>query len=209
MKIKTTVKLQEKIDAELSWRKKELINFASLVHNIEDPILCKMGIALLSAHFEGFIKKIANYYVIFVSDQKKKASELKRSFSALYLSRNTESQGAENMVTYERCLEKILSDNNLNFSYTDENPIIKTQGNPSSTLLRNIFKAIGLDFGTYETKVNYIDTDLLSNRHKIVHGEKIDITKTEFDDTFKHILELMEKIALQISDSAINHNYLQ
>ncbi len=113
------------------------------------------------------------------------------------------------MVTYERCLEKILSDNNLNFSYTDENPIIKTQGNPSSTLLRNIFKAIGLDFGTYETKVNYIDTDLLSNRHKIVHGEKIDITKTEFDDTFKHILELMEKIALQISDSAINHNYLQ
>ena len=209
MKIKTTVKLQEKIDAELSWRKKELINFASLVHNIEDPILCKMGIALLSAHFEGFIKKIANYYVIFVSDQKKKASELKRSFSALYLSRNTESQGAENMVTYERCLEKILSDNNLNFSYTDENPIIKTQGNPSSTLLRNIFKAIGLDFDTYETKVNYIDTDLLSNRHKIVHGEKIDITKTEFDDTFKHILELMEKIALQISDSAINHNYLQ
>lgn len=58
MKIKNVEELQEKIDSELSWRKKELFNFSLIIRSNNDPILCKLGIALLSAHFEGLVKKL-------------------------------------------------------------------------------------------------------------------------------------------------------
>ena len=99
---------------------------------------------------------------------------------------------------------------NLNFRvhYSQESPIINTGGNPSSLVFKEILNSIGLDFSIYETKQKYIDTDLLSNRHEIVHGEKVYITETEFDETLKNILEIMEQFKDQILDAAINERYL-
>lgn len=81
---------------------------------------------------------------------------------------------------------------NFKVHYSQDKPIIKTGGNPSSQVFKEIVDSIGLDFSIYETKQKYIDTDLLSNRHGIVHGEKIFITETEFDETLKNILEIMD-----------------
>lgn len=49
---------------------KELIDIKLLIHLTQNPTLCRVGIALLSAHFEGFIKQAANYYVVYVASQK-------------------------------------------------------------------------------------------------------------------------------------------
>ncbi len=93
--------------------------------------------------------------------------------------------------------------------YSPEHPIIKTEGNPSSTVVRNIFDSIGLDFSPYETKTNYIDADLLSNRHGVVHGEKIYIQISDFDNTFKIITEIMERFSEQVLLAAVNKDYLK
>ena len=74
-------------------------------------------------------------------------------------------------------------------------------------MFKEILNSIGLDFSIYETKQKYIDTDLLSNRHGIVHGEKVFITETEFDETLKNILDIMEQFKDQILDAAINERY--
>lgn len=209
MKIKNVEELQEKIDSELSWRKKELFNFSLIIRSNNDPILCKLGIALLSAHFEGLVKKIANYYIIFVSGQRKKACELKRNFTALSISKYVEKyEKNPDLNILENCAKNLLDDEIFSIKYTDEHPIIKTKGNPSSSLLKNIFGLIGLDFSPYETKVNYIDSDLLRNRHEIVHGEKTFISKSDFSDTFEHIVELMDDMAKQVVDAALNETYL-
>ena len=63
MKIKKLEKLQDLLDQDMAWRKKELIDIKLLIHSTQNPTLCRVGIALLSAHFEGFIKQAANYYV--------------------------------------------------------------------------------------------------------------------------------------------------
>lgn len=213
MKIKTVEKLVDLIDKDKAWRIKELIDIKAMIHSSKNPLLCKVGIAMLSAHFEGLIKCLANYYVVHVSSQNIKLSYLDTGFAAIHL------KGVLNpclsstkLSAYKSSMDDFLRKyNSLNFhvKYSEDNPIIKTESNPSSTVLRNIFNTIGLDFSVYETRVNYIDADLLNNRHNIVHGEKISISISEFDSTFKTITNLMEQFADQVKDAAINKVYLK
>lgn len=213
MKIKKVEKLIDLIDKDKAWRIKELIDIKSMVHSTKNPLLCRVGIAMLSAHFEGLIKCIANYYVVHVSSQRIKLSDLDTGFVAIYL------KGVFNpclsstkLSVYKSLMDDFLikyNSHTFKVKYTPDEPIIKTESNPSSTVLRNIFSTIGLDFSVYETRINYIDTDLLSNRHDIVHGEKTCISIPEFDSTFDAITNLMDQFADQVKDAAINKVYLK
>lgn len=213
MKIKQLEKLQDLIDADFSWRKKELVSIKLMINASENPILCRMGIAMLSAHFEGFLKQIANYYVVYVASQNISLSQLKTNFLAIHSS--SVFRGCENtdkVSVYQRAMEDFLSNYNtkrFQVKYSHDKPIIKTESNPSSAVVKDIFDSIGLDFAPYETKRNYIDSDLLSNRHAVVHGEKIEISVEDFNDTFKHILEIMEQFSRQIIQAAVDKTYLK
>ncbi len=59
IKIKTVEKLEELLMQDLAWRKKEMFSLKILVEKdeVNEPILLRAGIALLCAHFEGFIKE--------------------------------------------------------------------------------------------------------------------------------------------------------
>lgn len=212
MKIRTIEKLQDVLDDDFVWRKKELIDIQMMIHSTKNKTICRMGLALLCAHFEGFIKKSANYYIVFVSSQNLRISELKINFAAISCKKYFESCGETNKISvYSNILHNFLDCyENLNFKahYSQESPVVGTGGNPSSLVFKEILNSIGLNFSIYETKQKYIDTDLLSNRHGIVHGEKVFITETEFDETLKNILEIMELFKDQILDAAINKRYL-
>ena len=213
MKIKKLEKLQDLLDQDMAWRKKELIDIKLLIHSTKNPVLCRVGIALLSAHFEGFIKQAANYYVVHVASQNIKISDLHTNFAAIHSGKLFDQCAASDKITvYQKAIDDFLSNyDNLNFQvhYSREHPVIKTEGNPSSTVVRNIFDSIGLDFSPYETKTNYIDADLLSNRHSVVHGERVYIAISDFDSTFDTITEIMEQFSDQVITAAINKSYLK
>lgn len=213
MKIKKLEKLQDLLDQDMAWRKKELIDIKLLIHSTKAPVLCRVGIALLSAHFEGFIKQAANYYVVHVSSQSIKISDLHTNFAAIHSGKLFDQCAASEKITvYQRAIEDFLenyTNQNFHVRYTRENPIIRTDGNPSSTVVRNIFDSINLDFSPYETKTNYIDADLLSNRHSIVHGERVYISIADFDSTFDTITEIMEQFSEQVMAAATNKSYMK
>lgn len=213
MKIKTLGKLQDLLDQDMAWRKKELIDIKLLIHSTQNPTLCRVGIALLSAHFEGFIKQAANYYVVYVASQNIKLSELHTNFAAIHSGRIFNPCAASDKITvYQKAIDDFLAvytTRNFQVKYSPEHPIIKTESNPSSTVVKNIFDSIGLDFAPYETKTHYIDTDLLSNRHSVVHGENIRIEISDFDNTFKIITGIMKQFSEQVLDAAISKKYLK
>lgn len=213
MKIKSLEKLQDLLDKDMAWRKKELIDIKLLIHSTQNPTLCRAGIALLSAHFEGFIKQAANYYVVYVASQNIKLSQLHTNFAAIHSGKVFDPCATSDKITvYQKAIDDFLTNyTTLNFkvSYSPEHPIIKTESNPSSIVIRNILDSIGLDYSPYETKSHYIDTDLLSNRHSIVHGENIRIEISDFDSTFKIITEIMRDFSEQVMEAATNKRYLK
>lgn len=213
MKIKELEKLQDLLDNDMAWRKKELINIKLLIHSTQNPILCRAGIALLSAHFEGFIKQTANYYVVYVSSQNIKLSQLGTNFVAIHSGKVFDPCAKSDKITeYKKAIDVFLKKyTTLNFKvrYSPEHPIIKTESNPSSAVVKNIFNSIGLDFSSYETKAHYIDADLLSNRHSVVHGEKVNIEISDFDKTFDIITGIMRQFSEQVLEAAISKRYLK
>lgn len=213
MKIKKLEKLQDLLDQDMAWRKKELIDIKLQIHSTQNPTLCRAGIALLSAHFEGFIKQAANYYVVYVASQNIKLSELRTNFAAIHSGKIFESCATSDKITvYQKAIDDFLINySTLNFQvkYSPEHPIIKTESNPSSVVVKNIFDSIGLDFSPYETKAHYIDTDLLSNRHSVVHGENIRIEISDFDNTFEIITGIMKQFSEQVLEAAISKKYLK
>ncbi|MCR5766305.1 MAG: hypothetical protein K6G09_10075 [Treponema sp.] len=201
-------KLNDKITSELAWRKKELIDFSTLIKSQSEiyPVLCKMGIALLSAHFEGAIKNISYYYLLYVSSQNKKCSELTENFAAILIRKILQDSTESLKITlYKKSATKILSDES--FSIADN--VIDTESNPTSKVVKDIFNTIGLDFSPYATKEKYIDTDMLSNRHKAVHGEHVNVSRDTFEETKKEILGFMDSFTNLILNAAEKQEFLK
>lgn len=208
MKINSLEKLNDKITSELAWRKKELIDFSTLIRSQSEvyPVLCKMGIALLSAHFEGSIKNISYYYLLYVSSQNKTCGELTENFAAILIRKILQDSTESSKITlYKKSATRIL--NNESFSIGDN--VIDTESNPTSKVVKDIFNTIGLDFSPYATKEKYIDTDMLSNRHKAVHGEYVNVSRDAFEDTKKEILGFMDSFANLVLDAAEKQEFLK
>ena len=72
MKIRNLNELEEKIDVELAWRKKELTSIKIDVDESEkkgqseQSKAIRIGIIMLYAHWEGAIKSVAEFYLAYV-----------------------------------------------------------------------------------------------------------------------------------------------
>lgn len=198
IKIKTVEQLEELLVQDLAWRKKEMISLKILVEKdkVNEPILLRAGIALLCAHFEGFIKRASNCYVGYVSQQKKLYSELKENFTALKMEKEFKSCSKSDKHSVHKkllILHKELLTKRFIEKYDENNPFISTHSNPSSAELEEILETIGIESDIFETKATYIDSSLLEKRHKVVHGERSDLDKEDFLTTIINSIKKRER----------------
>ena len=211
MNLRSLEELQDVLDRDLSWRKQELTQIKELIDKeLYTTTLLRAGHAILCAHFEGFVKNASNYYVEFVSAKKFKFKELGNNFLAIKI-KNVFKQcnQSEKISVYRNLIDQIENENemNFNFQYNPNNPIIHTESNPSSEILEEILKSIGIQSDIFENHKTYIDYRLLSTRHKIVHGEREKLDRKTFIDTYSIIWDLLEKFKLLIIESAEKKDY--
>lgn len=214
IKIKTIEKLEELLTQDLAWRKKEMLSLKILVERdkVNEPILLRAGIALLCAHFEGFIKRASNCYIGYVSEKKKYYSELKKNFAALKMQKEFESCAKSDKHSVHKKLlvmHDSLATRRFAEKYNEDNPFISTHSNPSSTELKEILDTIGIESDIFETKATYIDSSLLEKRHHVVHGDRSDLDKEDFLTTFEIIIKLIEDYRDLIIDAADNEKYMR
>src|SRR6266481_7606632 len=81
-KIRTLTNLQEALDAEMSWRIKEIsdFRFATKAQTTSSRTFLRAGVALVYAHWEGFIKVASEHYLNFVDNQGHIYRDLKTCF---------------------------------------------------------------------------------------------------------------------------------
>lgn len=217
MKIKTIEKLEDKITEDFTWRKFELLKLKLAIQNnntfVGKETFIRTGVALLCAHWEGLIRTVANYYIIFISCQSLKCNLLTDNFLALKLKSDFKTTGESSKSSvHARFLDKIEEQKNSNFYFryvdADGKRIINTESNLSYILFVEILKTINLE-NKYEIKQNYIDSEMLKVRHEIVHGEKVKLDSYDFDNTYKQVMDIMEDFTKQVIEAAENKRYLK
>lgn len=166
---------------------------------------------MLCAHFEGTVKELSNYYIDYISSRNIPYCDLKTNFKALVL--RSEFESVKNTAADHNrvpIIEKIESLNSENFNIVQSGHklLISTNGNPKPETLDIILKSIGLETDIFTLKENFINNQLLSIRHDIVHGRFRDVDLVTFMETCDIVLELILKYADLIFDAADKQLFL-
>jgi hypothetical protein len=214
MKIITEEHLFDKLSQESSWRKKELANLRALLETKrsifeKEKVLSRCGIAILYAHWEGFIKQAASAYLEFVSMQRLKHKELADNFISLILNKKIGSfNRSSDLVLFSRIVS--FFDRELeNQSYLPHKAIINTYSNLSSSILKDIITLLGLDYSVYETKKYIIDIKLLERRNQIAHGDRLIVDIDEYLNLHSEIIGMMELFKNQIENAVVTKGFLR
>lgn len=208
-KIRTLTHLQEVLDSEMAWRIREVSTFrlASKREGVEQQTLIRAGVAMVYAHWEGFIKAASEHYLNFVNNQGHRYRELKTCFVVF---------GMKNRLALLGDSRKSKSSiEALEFVFSEmEKPAkmalgsaINTESNLTSSVFSNIAQSIDIAIDQYETKFKLIDESLVNRRNSIAHGEYLDLKSAQFIDLVDEVLTLMRLYKNDLENAASQASY--
>lgn len=212
MKIRTLDDLDNRIREDLTWRRHEMQLFSQLIATsgpIAQRSLLRAAVALLYAHWEGFVKTSCHYYLCYLAFLKLDTSQLNPALAALSM----RTQLRQTIDTHSARLHIEMVESFRNSVGTRANipttrDAIQTRSNLSFPVLENILVSIGLDPSSYEASSDLINTQLVDSRNKIAHGENDYIRQPEWRELQNETLNIMESIANSLVNSAAQKKYL-
>ena len=214
-KIRTLNDLNNRLSEDLVWRKKELSVLESLIETKsfeqnKTNTLIRSGIALLYAHWEGYVKCAASAYLEFVSSQKNlKYCDLTYNFVAIAMKKKLNEASVTNQSTIHNQVLQFLMESMEQRIDIPTDDVIKTGSNLSSSLFRQILALLGIEYEPYELKQKLIDEKLLKKRNQIAHGEYLDVDVASYQELYKKIIEMMELFKNQIENHAAQKLYIR
>jgi hypothetical protein len=213
MSVRTLEQLSDAISEEIVWRKKELtalrlmIESKAVAHGRRTALL-RGAVALLYAHWEGFVKASARLYMEFVHFQRLSYDQLSRNFVALgaraLMNKASQTSKIRSHIDVAEFFLEHLNER-CTLPYKDG---ISTQANLSSRALHDIVETLGLDYSEFVTKEKLLDDLLLKQRNTIAHGEYLLLTMESYLELHEQILLMLEAFRTQIDNAAALKKYL-
>lgn len=209
MSVRTSEELADSLAADLVWRKKELTELRTLVSTASRDrrnVLVRSLVAILYAHWEGFLKNTARSYLEYVKTRRLLYSELAPNFLAYALLPRVRpavgQRQLENMIEVVRLLRGDMR----------ERSRISTDGvdagsNLSSKVLRHLTITLGLDYRPFESKAFLIDSRLLGNRNSIAHGDYMVLDAEDALELLTEIMSLMERFRDEVENAVALSRY--
>lgn len=204
-KIRTLTQLQDELDKEMSWRRKEISGLKLSVKSagsLTEGTLVRAGVTLLYAHWEGFIKNSSLIYLNFVNNQGLTYKDLKSCFVVFgmkgHLNTLTVSRKSRaNISAVDFIFEEMAKPAKMSLSSA-----IDTESNLSSKVFDNIITSLSFSSAPYEARYNLIDESLVGRRNRIAHGEFLDLNAEEWRTLADEILSVMNAYKTDIENSA-------
>ena len=212
MAIRTKEELIDKISQDHVWRIREIADLKNLIQqssisDLRKRVLCRSGLALLYAHWEGFVKKTGSFFLEYVAMQRLLLSELNVNFVTLVAKSKFEKASESKKSSSFQDVTKFILESQNNRARIPFKNVVDTQSNLSTTVLKEIIWCLGVDYVSFETKENLIDMRLVSKRNYIAHGEVFDVSIDDFLDMADEVVGLMDLFKNEIENSAILEKY--
>jgi hypothetical protein len=219
---RTISMLNEAIEREYSWRISELSNFKSslLSEGIDKAQKAKIraGVALLYAHWEGFVKNVANLYYSHVSFQNINIKDLNDAFVSILLRGELhELTNSKSLKIHQRIVNEILSATNNKANFPSNSPI--RTSNLRFSVFEDVCILIAVDPNEFETRYKRdfdrsleltINEDLVDVRNSIAHGVYFPVKLEEFKKLYDIVVNgFLYNFKEIVLDSAQNKKYLR
>ena len=166
-------------------------------------VLIRAAVALLYAHWEGFVKASGSYYLEYVASNRVPYRRLAPNFVALTLRSKFDEMGASEKISSANALADFFCTCLEAQSRVPYKNVVNTKANLSSKVLQDIISALGLDPSQFATRLNFIDTNLVSPRNHIAHGEELSLTTDEYLILHDDVISLIETFRNEIENSCV------
>lgn len=211
--MRTVDELLTSIGEDLIWRRKELTELRGLIQThrgeLKEKVLIRAAVALLYAHWEGFVKRCGTYYLEFVSYQRVDCDKISSNFLALAArSRAYEHVKHGDIVTGIELAEFYMSCSGKQ-ARVPHKKVIDTQSNLSSSVLKEIIAVLGLDATKFSTRLPFIDSSLVNPRNHVAHGEALNISYDEYEILHEDVMTLINAFRNEVENSAVTKAYLK
>ena len=173
------------IDNDIAWRKKEISNII-LIHNENNSeLIIKSSVLLIYSHWEGCVKNLCELYLNYVSTCAISISELTDNYKAIVLKEKIKqvinARGASTIYNELLVIKSIDNASQVIFKKSEKDKsIINANSNLNHEIFVSLLEVVGIGKKIcLQTKKNYINQNLIQNRNKIAHGDKIDSSSDE------------------------------
>lgn len=210
MKVRTPLELTTRLQSDLAWRRKEVQfykNWASRAGN--QQAVLRGGVAVLYAHWEGFVKTAAQAFLEYVSTRGMPYSMLKPCFLAI----TAKSRMAKATASFKsRESNELIDFLEIQWAQSSSSiptaGVISTQANLTVAVFRNILDTLGLDYlPDYTLREKVIVERLLELRNGIAHGEYQTIDPQEYEQLYREVDFLLVTFANQVDNAASTQAY--
>jgi hypothetical protein len=215
MRIASPTHLASRLDRSLAWRKKELTQLkftADAAPTAVAAVLRRSGLALMYAHWEGFIKDASEFYLRYLADSLQDVGKLKSCFVAIALNDDIRVYGPAKAISVQSKLVEVLRS-------LDQPPsmmkrlrskgVISTRSNLKGEVLREITATLGIDYSRFELKEKPVIDRLVQFRNSIAHGDGRPVSQGDYADLHTEIILLMDAYKDLIQDAASNNRHLR
>ncbi|MGK4473049.1 MAE_28990/MAE_18760 family HEPN-like nuclease [Aeromonas molluscorum] len=214
MKVRSAGELEEKLDEDLVWRKREFTTLKLMINssrNHEKQVLLRAAIALLYSHWEGHIKFCAQTYICYLNALGLSYHTMTDNFLQLSLGERFGTGFSIKKFPSQRdVFEYIKKEQRESFSINAD-IVIDTQSNLKYEVIFNILEQLGLNSSAFELKENFINSRLLKCRNQIAHGDRCN--QRELEETYEELEnELLSMIMIfhnMIRNAVVNKEYLK
>ena len=205
--MRTRDELEDQLDEDLAWRRVELQSLlatARAAKGIAQVGLCRAGVALLYAHWEGFAKHSLTSYLRYVSRRRLLHKELQPGFVALSVDSYMNRQSGLSSARHRNMLTRRI------LTCGDERAWIpaqevSTSSNLNSEVCFDLLDTLGLDSAPFATRAHLIDYKLLRARNEIAHGRYSAVAIGDYEELQHEVLLLIDtlrNIVLTAADTA-------
>lgn len=211
MKLRTEQEFQEYIDKEMGWRIKE-------IHLTKDAIraaagntqtaLLRAGVAILYAHWEGFVKRSSMALLNFVVCRRLTYRELKPCFVAHGIANQLEILARSKKHDMRSAVVRFVMSELSQSAVFDEKSVLRRHGNLTSETFKSLAAATAIDVSRYETRFNWIDRELVAKRNNIAHGAHLEIDADKFPTMVEETLLLLRWFKNDIESCVSTRGYL-
>jgi hypothetical protein len=209
--IRTTEQLVDRIAEDLIWRRRELTDLRGMAQEFKSElrsrVVIRAAVALLYAHWEGFVKKTSSYYLEFVSSHRLQFKRLSPNFVALTIRSKFIELGASEKVSGANALAEFFCSSMERQSNVPYKNVVETRSNLSSKVLEDIVAGLGLNLEPFETKLKYIDKNLVNPRNYVAHGEVLDISLEEYLELHDTVIGLIETFRNEIENASVERRF--
>lgn len=211
MKIRTLSDLSSRLRGDLAWRRKELVTFRGLVDSsaaAKKQALLRGAVAVLYAHWEGFVKTGARDYLTFVKSKRLALSELADCFVALAArSRLHNMQESKKAVLHATFITWFLSEWPKRAQLPPET-VVDAESNLSVDVFKNILALIGVPYRPeYAVREKPVIERLLEIRNELAHGEWRTVDASDYESLQSETDRLMVWFCDDVEAAAITGTY--